>query len=184
MSQTNPPKKDDKETTTASTFWNDYPLANALMTPGNVLLLSSIPFCYRSYSDYRKYSDMIARQRTLPSNHVIVDEKLGMKVASRALGIATRGNLGLFALTGSFLFFVNGWSSMTDAVHATERWAQSRRQRVMTVLGIPDRNADDHPDGHGVEAEQMTEEQKVNYHLAKEYFEEASSDNRERDSSQ
>jgi hypothetical protein len=95
-----------------------------------------------------------------------MDNKLGMMVASRALGIATRGSVGLFALTGSLVFFWNGWSSLSDAVHSTQQWAQSRRQRLLDLLGVTDRHQKD-PDF--VATKDMTEEQAYDY-FTKKYF--------------
>jgi hypothetical protein len=143
------------------TFW---PSLSAQLsryaTPGNVLLASSFPFCYRAYRDYNKYSQMI-----LQAPHSS-DNKLGMMVASRALGIATRGSIGVFALTGSLVFFWNGWSSLSDAVHSTQQWAQSRRQRLLGLLGVTDRHQ---KDSDFIATKDMTEEQALDY-LTKKYF--------------
>ncbi|GAX25867.1 hypothetical protein FisN_6Hh095 [Fistulifera solaris] len=144
-----------------NTFW---PSLSAQLshyaTPGNVLLASSFPFCYRAYRDYHKYSQMI-----LQAPHSS-DNKLGMMVASRALGIATRGSVGVFALAGSLVFFWNGWSSLSDAVHSTQQWAQSRRQRLLDVFGFSHRHQND-PDF--VATKDMTEEQALDY-FTKKYF--------------
>lgn len=164
------------ENTTTPRFplptWEDFPQLpeqfTRVFTPGNVLFFSSFPFCYRAYRDYHKYSQMIvqARVASASSSTAVPDNKLGMMVASRALGIATRGSVGLFALTGSCIFFCNGWSSLSDAVQATQRWAQSRRQRLITLLGLQDKHNQD-PDY--IETKHMTDEQALNY-LAKKYF--------------
>lgn len=169
------PSENKESTSLSTTLWeNYYPILAKLtqaLTPGNILFFSSFPFCYRAYRDYHRYSEMIRKSRAHAE-----DNKLGMMVASRALGIATRGSVGCFALVGSFVFFVNGWSSMSDAVQSTQNWATSRRQRLITLFGLKDRNNEDHPDF--AETKHMTDEQKLNY-LAKKYFVE---DDTEKDS--
>ena len=167
---------DHKQENTTTRFplptWENFPPLppqfTQAFTPGNVLFVSSFPFCYRAYRDYHTYTQRMVQTRIAANGSTAVpDNKLGMMVASRALGIATRGSVGLFALTGSFFFFLNGWSSLADAVQATQQWAQSRRQRLITVLGLPDNNNSDHPDL--VATKHMTDEQALDY-LSKKYF--------------
>ncbi|GAX21340.1 hypothetical protein FisN_6Lh095 [Fistulifera solaris] len=159
MSRSSSEQQDQQqENSPTSTHW---PITlTHYATPGNVLLASSFPFCYRAYRDYHKYSQMILQA---PYS---TDNKLGMMVASRALGIATRGSIGVFALTSSLVFFWNGWSSFSDAVHSTQQWAQSRRELLLTLFGISDRHQKD-PDF--VAIKDMTEEQALDY-LTKKYF--------------
>ena len=173
---------DGSETTTAAaaTMTNNNPWQLWSVNPGHVLLLTSLPVCYGAYRDYNKPLDKVVQQLlekqtggrvkmdyNIRTAQESVRRAVGSAVASRALGVATRGSLGIFGLCGAMIFYASGASSLSEAVHSTQRWAQSGRKRLFDFLGIHDTFGKDHPDY--IATRGMTEEQELEY-LSKTYF--------------
>ena len=79
--------------------------------PGNVLLISSIPFCAGAYLGYKKPSKRLEQLAGKgDSNGGSVDKqfgslndrrRLGLQTAARALRLATLGTVGVFGMLGA-----------------------------------------------------------------------------------
>ena len=132
-----------------------------LLHPGNILLATGVPSVYTAYRRFHQSLDS-----SLPS--AAGGRDLGAAVASRALGVATRGSYGVFAILGSLVFYASGCSTFPDAVSACQRWGQAGRETLTSSLGLEDDSTGyNHPDYQATKG--MTEDEELDY-LSKKYF--------------
>mmetsp|Transcript_12147 Transcript_12147/g.13738 ORF Transcript_12147/g.13738 Transcript_12147/m.13738 type:complete len:282 (+) Transcript_12147:263-1108(+) len=142
--------------------------------PGNVLLLTSVPFFAGAYFGYKvpatrledlveggtsnggvdsKNNDTIRSQRARNcfSTEIKIIEQDAVKVvaartASKALRIATLGTFGTFGFIGAIGFYMSGCDSLEDAVSGTKRWASSL-SRSLEGLFVGDKDSSrNHPE--------------------------------------
>jgi hypothetical protein len=147
--------------------------------PGHVLLFTSLPICYGAFRDYNKSiedlaCDILKRQTggrvkidNLLAAEANVRRAVGAGIASRALSVATRGSIGIFAFSGAMIFYASGCSTINEAAQATRESAQSGRRKFYSYLGVKDPFGEDHPDY--IATRGMTEEQELDY-ISKTYF--------------
>lgn len=76
--------------------------------PGNVLLLSSVPFCAGAYFGYKKPSEKLeklagaGKKMTEEEMGTLAERRmLGMQTAARALRLGTLGSVGTFGMLGA-----------------------------------------------------------------------------------
>lgn len=93
--------------------------------PGNVLLMSSFPLCIGAYYGYKQpganleewvgdvpteskssagRSNRVAQKAMQREAEIMASRQLGLQVASRALGVATIGTIGIFGILGAGAF--------------------------------------------------------------------------------
>jgi len=125
-----------------------------LQKPGNILLLTSVPFFAGAYFGYKvpggtsnvgvdsKNNDTIRTQRArnYSSKGIQIIEQDAVKAvaartASKALRIATLGTFGAFGIMGGLGFYISGCDSLEDAVSGTKRWASSLSRSLESLLG-------------------------------------------------
>ena len=96
-------------------FWMGFDIWK---NPANVLLISSVPFFAGAYVGYKKPTEKLeelAVGSTSKNNKIEGDKvggiptaerrRLGLKMASRALRLATMGTVGTFGILGACEFF-------------------------------------------------------------------------------
>ena len=139
-----------------------------LFHPGNLLLATGLPACYGAYRDYYRSLDPVLEKSVGARALKEGGRSLGAAVATRALGVATRGSYGVLALLGSAVFYASGCSTFTGAMESCRNWAQAGRERLTDTLGLEDENSGyNHPDYQATKG--MTEEEQLEY-LANKYF--------------
>jgi hypothetical protein len=74
--------------------------------PGNVLLLTSLPFCAGAYFGYKKPSEKLEKlagaAENLTEQELLADgRRLGLQTAGRALRLGTLGAVGTFGMIGA-----------------------------------------------------------------------------------
>jgi hypothetical protein len=133
--------------------------------PGHGLFVTSLPFCimaYRGYHHTRSLETIVetvlkkqqpSSSSTAPIQNTIekitdegIRRAVGSAIAGRALKIATMGSIGVFAMSGAFLFYACGWQSMDQAIDATQSVAHRYRRKLDQALGVTDRIDKDHPE--------------------------------------
>lgn len=128
--------------------------------PGNFLLFSGCYTSYRAYTDYHQSLDK-AVQKSLQKKQIVQAESrdIGMVVASRALGIASRGTLGIFAIICSFGVYASGCTTLSqvlDAMYEKTRWKEDQSD-MEKARG----KRYDHPDY--IATKGMTEDEELSY---------------------
>lgn len=136
-----------------------------LSNPGNILLLTSVPFFAGAYFGYRmpagQLEDLIegsvggtsstdgvdsssqkkalsSGKRTSASVKAIEHDAvraIAASTASKALRIATLGMVGTFGFVGAMGFYMSGYESLEEAVTGTTRWASSWGKSMEHVMG-------------------------------------------------
>ena len=85
--------------------------------PGNVLLISSIPFCAGAYFGYKKPSEKLQKLAGADGSKANTQldkefgslndrRRLGVKAAARALRLATLGTVGTFGVLGAGMWYL------------------------------------------------------------------------------
>jgi hypothetical protein len=149
------------------------------VVPGHILLVCSLPFCIRAYRGYQRPLEAIVQEVLLQRTGgrvKIEDAKvaeegvrraIGSAVASRALGVATMGSIGVFGLVGALAFYASGCNTVSEAVSSTSRWGRTRRQELDSFFGVKSRVDERHPEV--LVTRGMTEEEELE-HISKTYF--------------
>lgn len=159
----NVPKEKEWKLDESSFWWLSLPV---FQNPGNILLLSSIPFCIGGYIGYKKPTEKLERlvgkkidgkeMESLPELR-----RLGLQSAGRALRLATLGTIGSFGMLGAAAFYASGYETLEEAIDHTRRWSSHYRASFESWLNMEDRPSTTHPEV--VATKHMSEEQQLNY---------------------
>uniref|UniRef100_A0A7S0UHR5 Transmembrane protein 242 n=1 Tax=Pseudo-nitzschia delicatissima TaxID=44447 RepID=A0A7S0UHR5_9STRA len=147
-----------------------------ITNPGNILLITSVPFFAGAYFGYRmpteqledligsvggtdkangidESSNKASRTKTTSgkqaSGKVIEPNEVRVvaaRTASKALRIATLGTVGTFGFLGAVGFYMSGYKSLEEAVAGTTRWASSWGKSLEHAMGGDQAVSKTHPD--------------------------------------
>jgi len=157
-----------------SYFWDPGKPMGWLNSPGNILLLTSVPFFAGAYFGYRmpteQLEDLIqgsvggtadGAQQKMPKTKSLsgksksvspkaVDQDaikvVAARTASKALRIATLGTVGFFGFVGAVGFYISGYESLEKAVIGTKIWASSWGKSLEHAMGGDQAASKSHPD--------------------------------------
>lgn len=159
-----------------SYFWGPGKPSDWLSNPGNILLLTSVPFFAGAYFGYRmpteQLEDLIqgsvggtgstdgvdssSQKKALSSGKRIsasvkavehdAVRAVAAQTASKALRIATLGMVGTFGFIGAMGFYMSGYESLEEAVTGTTRWASSWGKSMEHVMGGDQAVSKTHPE--------------------------------------
>lgn len=174
-----------------SFFWDPGKSTGWLSNPGNVLMLTSVPFFAGAYFGYRmpteQLEDLIqgsvggtGNADGVDSSKVRAVESSGKRpkasikavdqdavravaaqTASKALRIATLGMVGTFGLLGAMGFYMSGYKSLGEAVGGTTRWASSWGKSMELAMGGDQAVSKTHPEV--LATKHMKEEEELSY---------------------
>jgi hypothetical protein len=160
----NPPTKENEwKLEESSLWWLSLPV---FQNPGNVLLLSSIPFCIGGYIGYKKPSEKLDQLAGVKADGKEMESlaearRVGIQTAGRALRLGTLGSMGSCGMIGAALFYASGYQSVEEATSHARIWAPYYRESFEKWLNMEDRPSKTHPEV--VATKHMTEEQEMNY---------------------
>ena len=159
----------------SSIWWLSYFLEPGNSTgwlshPGNILLLTSVPFFAGAYFGYRmpteRLEDLIQGsvggadntsqkgprtpgKRTRASAKTVDQDAVRVvaaRTASKALRIATLGTIGTFGFLGAIGFYMSGYKTLKEAVEGTTRWASSWGKSLEHAMGGDQATSKTHPE--------------------------------------
>lgn len=129
--------------------------------PGNVLLLTSVPFFAGAYFGYRmpteRLEDLIQGGTSGYNGSGKAASKLqtsdkdairaaAARTASKALRIATLGTVGTFGFVGAIGFYLSGYNSVDEAVKGTSSQASSWGKSLEHLMGGDQGVSKTHPE--------------------------------------
>lgn len=156
----------------------------ASVHPGHILLVTSLPFCYKAYRGYATTStslDQVVNKvyNSFNTNHAKsvsaellednIRRAIGFTVAGKALRVASYASLGGFCLGLSMICYVFQWKTVPQATYEMKQWATGQRKRFDQLIGIqPSQRIDeDHPEYQIIQ--NMSEEEEYK-HISETYF--------------
>eukprot|EP00537_Pseudo-nitzschia_pungens_P017020 CAMPEP_0172401870 /NCGR_PEP_ID=MMETSP1061-20121228/52298_1 /TAXON_ID=37318 /ORGANISM="Pseudo-nitzschia pungens, Strain cf. pungens" /LENGTH=255 /DNA_ID=CAMNT_0013135663 /DNA_START=113 /DNA_END=880 /DNA_ORIENTATION=+ len=144
-----------------SYFWEPSSSSGWLNKPGNILLLTSVPFFAGAYFGYRmpteQLEDLIqghaggsrntSREvhKAKAANQDAI-RAAAARTASKALRIATLGTVGTFGFVGAIGFYFSGYDSIEEAVKGTSTWASSCGKSLEQLMGGDQAISKTHPE--------------------------------------
>lgn len=145
-----------------------------LNNPGNILMLTSVPFFAGAYFGYRMPTEQLeeliqgsvgssknsngdsqvsskakkASGKQIGSEAVDKDavRRVAARTASKAFRIATLGTVGTFTILGAISFYLSGYQSLKEAVEGTTRWASGWGKTIEHAMGGDTAVSKTHPD--------------------------------------
>lgn len=155
-------KLEDSSIWWLSYFWKPGSSSGWLNNPGNLLLLTSVPFFGGAYFGYRmpteRLEDLIqgstggdtSRNGELVRKAKTADHEatraVAARTASKALRIATLGTVGTFGFVGAVGFYMSGYNSLEEAVKGTTTWASSWGKSLEHLMGGDQAVSKTHPE--------------------------------------
>lgn len=142
-------------------FWDPSNSSGLFSKPGNVLLLTSVPFFAGAYFGYRMPTEQL--EDLIQGNNCVKNatdkgvhkakaadqdavRAVAARTASRALRIATLGTVGTFGFIGAVGFYLSGYDTLDDAVRGTTTWASSWGKSFERLMGGDQAVSKTHPD--------------------------------------
>jgi hypothetical protein len=170
-------------------FWEPGKLPGWFSNPGNILMLTSVPFFAGAYVGYRmpteRFEDLIQgsvggggsadgvvdkRGKTTSAKRSKVSIKavdqdaikvVAARTASKALRIATLGTVGTFGFLGAMGFYMSGYKSLEEAVAGTTTWASSWGKSLEHAMGGDEAASKTHPEV--LATKRMKEDEELRY---------------------